>query len=222
MLRMFVPALGCLLMNCCQNASAASDKVSHANKPLCSAGAICFSGEVFAGKEFRRNINDQLGFVLVPAEPGWTIQVVPIGEDDYVAPLGANQCDELASVVTGPYRYHSALNIDMTYMTSAEEEVSGPPREFRFVTNCKDLRTESDRLKIVLWPYTFTKREVAKAQTQLGSSPLGKGRMWITDSKITHVSDTPDYKLGVIDWMRFTVEIRLPGLKTRHPSAAPQ
>jgi hypothetical protein len=210
MIHIFAAALSCLLMNCGQNAPAASGNAHSANKPACSAGAICFSGEVSAGKEFRKTINDQLGFVLKPAEPGWTIQVVPRAEAG---------CDEFATVVTGPYRYHSDLDIDMSYGTSAEDEVSWSPRRFSFVTNCKDYRTEWDRLQIVLWPYSFTVREVNKAQAELGSSPLGRGRLWITGSKITHTSDTPDDKLGTIEWMRFTVEIRLPGLKTHHPSA---
>jgi hypothetical protein len=37
----------------------------------------------------------------------------------------------------------------------------------------------------------------------------GTGRLWITDSKISHSSDTPE-KLGKIQWMAFSVEIRLP------------
>ena len=120
------------------------------------------------------------------------------------------QCDEFASVLTPPYRYHSALDIDMSYGVSAEEEIAESPRQFSFVTNCRDYKTELDRLQIVLWPYSFTEQQVNKATADLGTSPHGTGRLWITDSKISHAADNADNKLGNIEWMRFTVEIRLP------------
>ena len=58
------------------------------------------------------------------------------------------------------------------------------PREFRFVTNCKDYQIESARLNIVLWPYTTTPDKEKEALRKLGISPVGTGRLWITDSKI--------------------------------------
>lgn len=46
---------------------------------------------------------------------------------------------------------------------------------------------------------------------KLGTSALGKGRLWITDSRVSHSDDTPDEKLGRIQWIRFSVEILLGG-----------
>lgn len=103
-----------------------------------------------------------------------------------------------------------ALYIDTSYGWSAEDEVADSPRDFRFVTNCASYRTESERLNIVLWPYTATQRKYDEALAKLGSSPLGKGRLWIAGSRISHSGDTPNEKLGKIDWMKFTVEIELP------------
>jgi hypothetical protein len=168
-------------------------------KPACAAGAICFSGEVFSGKEFRRSINASLEFVL---EPGWNIAVVP------KRPEG--DCKEFASVVNAPYRAHRALYIDMSYGWTAENEVDTSPRTFYFVTNCGDYRTESERLNIVLWGYTHTEEEYKQAVAELGSSPLGTGRFWITASKVTHALDTSDNRAGKIEWMQFAVEIKLP------------
>jgi len=37
-----------------QTAPSAPQKQLDTNKPVCSPGAICFSGEVFAGNEFRK------------------------------------------------------------------------------------------------------------------------------------------------------------------------
>jgi hypothetical protein len=126
------------------------------NRPTCSRRAICFSGEVSAGEEFRKSINTELEFVLAP---GWTITVV------HKKPEG--DCHEFASVVNALYRAHRDV-------------------------------------------YAATPRNYDEALEKLGTSPLGKDRFWITNSKITHAGDTPDRKTGRIEWMKFTVEIILP------------
>lgn len=168
-------------------------------KPACAPGAICFSGEVSAAQEFHKVLNSELEFALVR---DWTITIVPKHPE--------GNCQELASVVNAPYRAHRDLYIDTSYGWTAEEEVRNSPREFRFVTNCTDYQIESERLNIVMWPYTFTKQEYDEALAKLGSSRLGKGRLWITDSRVSRSGDMPAAKLGKIEWMRFTVEIKLP------------
>ena len=174
-------------------------KVPERAAPACSQGAICFSGRVAQGEEFRRTLNTELEFVL---ERGWTIAIVP------KRPEG--DCREFASVVNPPYSAHRPIYIDTGYGWTAEDETSDSPREFQFVTNCTDYRIESERLNIVLWPYTATPQEDKEALAKLGTSLLGNGRLWITDSRISHSDDTADEKLGKIEWMRFSVEIKLP------------
>ena len=169
------------------------------DKPVCSPGAICFSGEVSEGEEFRKALNNKLEFVL---QRGWTIAVVPKTPED--------NCQEFASVVNAPYRAHRDLYIDMSYGWTAEQETSASPRQFDFVTNCADYRTESERLEIVLWGNNVTQGKYDEAMAKLGTSPLGTGRLWITGSKITHSGDTPNNKLGKITWMKFSVKIKLP------------
>jgi hypothetical protein len=191
--------LFCALTANAQSVKRMPGKMSGTEKPTCSPGAICFSGKVFDGEEFRKTLNAELEFVL---KPGWNIAIIP------KRPEGS--CDEFASVVNGPYRAHRDLYIDTSYGWTAEQEVSISPREFRFVTNCADYRIEAARLNIVMWPYTATQQKYEEALAKLGTSALGKGRLWITDSKISHAGDTPDEKLGKIEWMTFTVEIKLP------------
>ncbi len=171
-----------------------------ADKPVCSPGAICFTGRVAAEEEFRKTLNNELEFVLAP---GWNITIVPKHPE--------GDCNEFASVVNAPYRAHRDIYIDTTYGWTAEDEVTTSPRQFRFVTNCADYRTEFARLTTVMWPPTPEKFEEAVAK--LGSSPLGTGRLWITDSKVSHSGDTADNNLGQIEWMSFSVEIRLPASK---------
>ena len=167
--------------------------------PTCAPGAICFSGRVSEGQEFRKALTKDLEFVL---QPGWTIAIEPTN------PQG--ECKEFAWVVNGPYRAHNELYINMTYGFRAEDEVAGSPRAFNFVTNCKDYLTEANLVQIALWPYTATEKQVEETMNKLGKSPQGKGRLWITASKTSHDDDTEDNKLGKIEWMAFTVEIVLP------------
>lgn len=88
-------------------------RVPGAAKPECARGAICFSGEVLEGQQFRRNINGDLDFVL---NGGGGIAIVPRHPDD-------KNCDEFARVVTGPQRAHNPLEIDAAYDRTAEQEV---------------------------------------------------------------------------------------------------
>ena len=55
-----------------------------------------------------------------------------------------------------------------------------------------------------------SEKKYNEALAKLGTSPSGSGRLWITNSKISHANDTSDNELGMIRWMKFTVEIKLP------------
>ena len=189
------------------NATAQSEKrmpikVPGAERPTCTRGAICFSGEVSRGGEFSKTLNTALVFKL---ESSWQIAIIPTRPEGY--------CIEFASVVNGPYRAHRDLLIDASYEWTAEQEVHTSPREFRFVTNCADYRTEYERLLIVLGSSPATRQKYEEAMTNLGTTARGKGRLWITDSKVSHTDDTSDDKLGKIEWMKFSVEIVLPRSK---------
>jgi hypothetical protein len=165
-------------------------------RPECAQSAICFSGEVREGQEFRRRLDSELEFLL---KPGWTIAVVPTKPED--------DCNEFADVVNGPYREHKDLYIDTSYGHTADDEVSDSPREFHFVTNCADYRTESERLLIALGETPTTQQKYDQALAKLGTSAKGRGRLWITDSKISRSGGRSE---GRIEWMSFSVEIMLP------------
>lgn len=176
-------------------------KVPGAAKPECARSAICFSGEVQEGKEFRRTINDDLDFVLTG---GGGIAIVPRHPDD-------KNCSEFARVVTGPQRAHNDLEFDAAYDWTAEQEVETSPREFNFVTSCAEYRTAWALLQNLLWPEGDTTK-LKEASARFGVLPTGKGRVWITDSKVTHSHDGIVPGHGVIEWMKFSVEINLPRL----------
>jgi hypothetical protein len=172
------------------------------NTPECARGAICFSGEVKYGELFRRRLTPGLEFLL---EQGWTIKIVPARWE--------KDCTDFVSSVNPPYRAHRPILIDTSYGWTAEDEVSTSPREFVFVTNCTDERLEFDRMAIALGSRPASEKEYEDALDKLGSLAKGSGRLWITDSRITHKEDTPDDKLGKIEWLKFSVEIRLPSAR---------
>ena len=182
--------------------------------------SISFSGEVSQGQTFRKSIGHGLDFVLMPLpEPqsgdltGWTIAVSPQGRSS------DPECKDFAWVVTPPYRFGNALNLDTQYGKTAQEAVRASPREFSFALNCSDSKTEHKRVERVLWPYTYSQQDVDEALAKLGSSPLGSGRLWIKRYRITPGKKTEaGTDLGAIHWIKFKVEIKFParaGQKTK-------
>jgi hypothetical protein len=179
-------------------------KAPGTEKPVCSPGAICFSGRVSDGQSFYKPLNGDLSFALRGSrnDHGWSILIVPRRAEE--------TCHEFTDVVNGPHHAHKEIWIDMSYGWAAETEVGMSPREFRFATNCGDYRTEYERLTIVLGATPVSEAKYDETLAKLGSLATGKGRLWITNSQISHAGDTDDDKTGKIEWMTFTVEIILP------------
>jgi hypothetical protein len=111
-------------------------------------------------------------------------------------------------VVTPPYRFQNVRYLDTQYGIRAEEAVRYSPRPFSFVLNGADFETENKRVALAIYPNNAPKREVDDALAKLGTSPLGSGRLWIEDSKITPGHTAED--LGTIHWIKFKVEIKFP------------
>jgi hypothetical protein len=190
---------------------------------LLSLGAVSqdhpltFTAEVSAGKTFRRSIGHGLDLVLVPDSTegsisGWTIEVSP------QIKASNPECTDFLGVVTPPLRFGNPRYLDTQYGLLAQEAVARSPREFSFVLNCSDFETERKRLEIVLWPYSYPQKVVDEAMAKWGSSPLGKGKLWIEDSRITPGMETADgSNPGVIHWIRFKVEITFPARPPTSP-----
>jgi hypothetical protein len=176
---------------------------------------LTFTGEASEGKSFRKDIGHGLDFVLMPSsdgDTGWTIEVLPQRTPSDL------DCNDFAWVVTPPYHFWNALYLDTQYGITAREVVRRSPREFSFVLNCADFKTESKRVELVMHHSNASEQEVDEARAKLGTSPLGKGRLWIEDSKITpgQKSDTAK-DLGAIHWIKFKVEIEFPATPPLHP-----
>ena len=164
-----------------------------AKPPQCAQGSICFSGEVREGQEYRRSVSDNLDFVLN----------LPGGFDVVPTQPGAAACKLSAWVANPPLMAHHDTEIDAAYDWTAEQEVQTSPREFRFPTNCADY----ERL------YQLSQTDAEKYLDNLRSLAKGEGRLWITDSRVTHSHGVVGRENGAVEWMKFTVELKLPAPK---------
>jgi hypothetical protein len=164
-------------------------KVPGAIKPECAQGSICFSGEVGEGQRFRKDVNADLEFVIgLPGGFG-------------VAIKGADaDCRRIDWVADPPFHAHRLTEIDAQYDWTAEQEVQTSPREFRFATNCADLHALAD----------LNQTDPEKFVSNFNSLTKGEGRLWITDSRVTHSHGINGKEQGAVEWIRFSVEIKLP------------
>jgi hypothetical protein len=92
--------------------------------------------------------------------------------------------------------------------------VETSPRAFNFVTGCEEYRNASALLQTALWPERNEKK-FDEAVARLNALPTGQGRVWITGSKVTHSHDNVVAGNGAIEWMKFSVEIRIASQETK-------
>lgn len=171
------------------NAQKAKKKVPGASKPECAQGSICFSGEVREGQTFRKALNEDLAFLI--SLPGGFTMVLTKAE---------SSCNDLAWIANPPFRAHKDTEIDAQYDWTAEQEVETSPREFRFAASCADYKTL----------YQLWEGDTEKYVASLELLASGQGRLWITDSRVTHSHGIVSKEQGAIEWVKFSVEIKLP------------
>jgi hypothetical protein len=145
---------------------------------------------------------------MQPGGTGWTIRILP--------KVTCDDTGDWAFVVNPPYRYYNSLYLNASYDISAQQAVEINPREFSFVVTCGDYKVERQRLETVLWPYGYSQKEADEALAKLGTSPLGKGKFTILDSKISPAEKAIDGKnFGKIDWLKFRLDITPPAAPGR-------
>ena len=162
-------------------------KVPGSAKLECAQGSICFSGEAGEGQDFRKSINSELDFVLNAP-----------GDFGVILKHASGSCSNLFWIANPPFHAHRETEIDAQYDWTAEQEVQTSPREFRFATSCAEYQTLNDLLQ------TDDEKFVLRLES------LPKGRLWITDSRVTHSHGSVSKEQGAIEWIKFSVEIKLP------------
>lgn len=165
------------------------------------------TGEVSDGEKYQKEIGPGLLFQLKPTDTGWIIRIVP--------KVPCSDEGGFASVVNAPHRDYNSLHVDSSYGITAKEAVENMnPREFSFVVTCEAYRIESHRLNIVL--YTLSQQERDETLPKLGTSPLGKAKFTILDSKVSPAKrDIGGKNYGNIDWLRFRLDIKPPTARER-------
>ncbi len=164
---------------------------------------VHFTGTVSGNETFRKEIGSGLVFHLDRDDDnGWTIRVEP-------AMSCINPHDDFAYVVTPPYRRRNGQMVNTDYGMPAEQAVQ-LNYEFNFVLSCTDYKAESERLSMVLWPYSYPPDEVTQARAKLGTSRQGKGLLKILRSRISHGKNAAGEDTGHIDSMSFAVDLRIP------------
>jgi hypothetical protein len=165
-------------------------------------GVLHLSGEVSHGEEFRKAIGRDLFFVLDPLDDGWTISVFPAaqctreGQDDFVA------------VATEPFFGSNPRFIDTS---GGEQALHSSPREFQFLLDCKSYKRES-ALVGTATAGNVSENASANAMAKLGTSAMGSGKLTILDSKVVKSGkDEAGNDLLQVDWLKFQVDIVLPG-----------
>ena len=197
---MRLPVVGCLataillvgvVVGTAQDQKRMPKKVPGTSKPECAQGAICFSGQVREGQTFRKELNADLEFAIgLPG--GFGVRIMHADAD----------CDRQSWVTDPPFRAHRDTEIDAQYDWTAEQEVETSPREFRFATSCAAIQTMFDLYNLQTDPGKFVEKFDSLAD--------GQGRLWITDGRATHSHGINSKEQGAVEWMKFSVEIKLP------------
>ncbi len=157
---------------------------------------VLLAGEVSNRETFRKEIGDGLVFVLAPTGTGWTIEVHPVKSEA--------GCEDILWISNPPFRAFNDRFLYASYGVSSMEVVERSPREFRFVLNCAAYRNEVGWADIVMRNRTATPARLARAEAKMGTSPTGRGTLWIEDSRIGPERYSP------IERLRFRVDLRIP------------
>jgi len=192
------------------NTPFAADSIAQTSKDSNQRGTqrtVRFSSEVLKGRSFERQAGANLFFRLVPDELGWSIAV-------------GNKAarDNFCGVVTPPYRGVSALYIEGWHFRNSDntgpnepgpKNVNAPQelREFQFVLTDSDYRKAFDALQILLWPYSYSKRQIDAANDAHAKVQKGRGKLMIRNLKLNALERG---KQAGIDWMAFDVELTFP------------
>jgi hypothetical protein len=139
--------------------------------------ARAFDGTLHRGERFERDITRNLVFRLDPFDGGWNIVVAQPGKSE-----------NFAGIVHLPLRFDYTLEI-LGWHFGHTEGRPQPVREFTFVLSMEDyVRVDKERV-VLLWPYSYSTAEVEKAQQFGARVRCGKGRLVLSDVKVTAADD---------------------------------
>ncbi len=169
---------------------------------------IYLSGLIKKGQKFERQVGEDLFFRLIPQQLGWGIF---LGTQ-------ANSADNFARVVTPPYRGINVLDIEGWHFRNSDntgsnraglKNINAPQetREFYFVLSPAAYQEASAFLRKILWPASYSLKEIEQAKTAHWS--LEKGRGVFTIRK--HAVNKPGFeKQACIEFLKFDLKLEFP------------
>jgi hypothetical protein len=184
---------------------AAPNTVAASSAPA-DPSEVRFTGEIFHGQAFTRDIGHGLAFRLAPAESdeggGWIIQILPPIEqpDDPI---------EFSEIATPPYHAYNDRILAAAFGYSAREAVKVTTRKFNFVKSVADEHVANEVVNAVLYPSVVTEGEKSRIAAEAAGVGLGSGELQILRYRVASQKAQPD----VIAWVKFEVALRFsPGL----------
>jgi hypothetical protein len=174
--------------------------------PAPDAAEVRFTGEIFHGEAFEREIGHNLVFRLTPAISdeggGWVIQITPPAEpqDDPI---------EFSEIATPPYHAYNDRYLAAAFGYSAKEVVKVITRKFNFVKSVADVHVANEVVNAALYPSAISEVERVRVAAKAADIKLGSGELRILHARVETQKGLPD----VIAWVKFEVVLNFaPGL----------
>jgi hypothetical protein len=142
---------------------------------------VRFTGEVYDGTDFDRDIGHDLVFRLTAltgdAAGGWVIEIAP-----KVQP--ADEPAEFSAIATPPYHFYNQRYLAGAYGYSTKEAVAITPRRFNFVLTVADDHIAESVVNSMLYPSAASDQEKQQIAAQAAGVNLGQGELRILKSRV--------------------------------------
>ncbi len=185
---------------------------AHAQSPAPTSSSaetsqVRFTGEVYDGTVFDREVGHDLVFRLTPlagdAAGGWVIEIVP-----KVQP--ADEPAEFLAIATPPYHFYNERYLAGAYGYSTKEAVAISPRRFNFVLTIADDHIAEDVVNSAIYPSTASDQEKQRIASEAAGVNLGHGELRILKSRVRFGKDGSS---DAIAYLKFEVALDFsPGL----------
>jgi hypothetical protein len=166
-----------------------------------------FTGEVYEGTVFDREVGHDLVFRLSPltgdAAGGWVIEIVPKVQS-------ADGPAEFLAIATPPYHFYNERYLAGAYGYSTKEAVAINPRRFNFALTIADDHIAEDVVNSAIYPSTASEQEKQRIASEAAGVNLGHGELRILKSRVRFGKDGSS---DAIAYLKFEVTLNFsPGL----------
>jgi hypothetical protein len=171
------------------------------------ASQVRFTGEVYDGTVFDREVGHDLVFRLTPLEGdaagGWVIEIVPKTQPP-------DEPAEFLAIATPPYHFYNERYLAGAYGYSTKEAVAITPRTFNFVLTVADDHIAEDVVNSAIYPSTASDQEKQRIAGEAAGVNLGHGELRILKSRVRFGKDGSS---DAIAYLKFEVALDFsPGL----------